>query len=327
MLSMWRIVTALLVCGFSGRASCIAIEGGQLFARDLAKADRAFATLDPSLVFSFAPVPGNQRVVSASDLEKWASDHGLQIAHAASVCFERVARIPDIREVADALRRAIGPDFEDLQLEVIDVCQCQVPAGRLEFPLAGASLPPSAHPETPVLWRGRLISADGAAYPVWARVRVLASIKALRAVTDLHARQVLTRRDLEEVNVSGSPLCSLQSGPLAGYEGKVMKISLARGSILRPEFVRTPSEIERGSLVQVEVVNGAARLSLEARAESAGNTGQIITLTNPAGAARFHAVITGPGRAEVVLSKGNSQGTAFLSEVSRPENAVVGRSF
>lgn len=319
---MWRFVApAVLACSL--HAGCIAVNETQLLARDLAEANTAFAALDPNLVFSYAPVLG-KRIISAADLEKWAADHGLQNVRASSTCFERAMKNLEREDVMGALKAAIGSDVEDLRLEVTDICPCKVPAGRLQFPLSGASLPPSAHPEIPVLWRGHLVGADGTTYSVWARVRAIASVRAVRALSDLHSQQTLSRKDLEEIRIPASPLRSPQG--VVSYEGKVMKVSLARGAVLQPEFVRTPSEVERGSLVTVEVVNGAARLALEARAETAGNTGQVVTLTNPVGAARFRASVTGPGRAQIVLSNQYGQ-NANSSTKTLPMAILTGRSF
>jgi flagella basal body P-ring formation protein FlgA len=61
-------------------------------------------------------------------------------------------------------------------------------------------------------------------------------------------------------------------------------------------------EVTRGSTVTVEVINGATRLELKARAESAGHIGETVVLTNPSGLSRFQATVTGPGTVEIALS-------------------------
>jgi flagella basal body P-ring formation protein FlgA len=325
---MWRIGLFVLAFACSLSAGCIGVSGGNLVASDLAKADPAFATLDPSLVFAYAPAPGSQRLVDASELEKWASEHGLQHLKTASACFERTAQELEPADVTAAIRNTLGEGLGRLRIDVVEICPCKVPKGKLDFTLAGASIPPVTHPEAAVLWRGQLIDPDGRSYPVWTRVRVVASVAVVRATRNLHQQHTLTAEDLEIARIDTSPLDFSTAAGIQAYAGKVMKTSLAKGAILQPQFVRAAYEVERGSLVAVDVVNGGARLALSARAEAAGDTGEIITLTNPAGAARFQALVTGPGRAEVVLSSPQSDRPASSSEHAALEpHTVAARSF
>lgn len=299
------------------------MDGSQITAGDLVKVSSEFAKLDSTLVFSFAPVIGSQRIIPATEIEQWAIEHDLGKIPVSSACFEKVnyELAPD--DLLRALKAAIGI-ADDLSVNVIEVCHCKVPAGRLEFPLSGASLPPIGHPETPVLWRGRLVAADGQPYPVWVRAQITASVVVVRAAKNLRSGQVLRREDLEEAKTSDSPLRVRAAETLAAYEGQIMNISVAHGVTLQGELVHRPSDVERGSLVQVEVVNGGAHLLLAARAETAGNKGDLITLINPTGAARFHANVTGPERAEISLSRERFQRATMAQE---PGNGVSGRSF
>jgi flagella basal body P-ring formation protein FlgA len=322
---MLRTIFVLTLFVSCAAAGCIAVDGPQITAGDLAKVSSEFAKLDSTLVFSFAPVIGTQRIIPATELEQWATEHELGKLSVSSACFERAdyELAPD--DIVRALKAAIGI-ADDLRIDVLEVCHCKVPTGRLEFPISGASLPPIGHPETPVLWRGRLVAADGHPYPVWVRTQVIASVVVVRAAKSLRSGQVLRREDLEEAKISDSPLRARGAETLAAYEGQIMNISVARGATLQRELVHRPSDVERGSLVQVEVVNGGAHLLLAARAETAGNKGDVITLINPTGATRFHASVTGPERAEISLSRERLQGAAMAQE-PQPGSSVSGRSF
>ncbi|HEX3681825.1 MAG TPA: flagellar basal body P-ring formation chaperone FlgA [Bryobacteraceae bacterium] len=321
---MFRIVFALTAIVSSAAAGCIAVDGAQITAGDLAKVSSEFTKLDAALVFSFAPVVGSQRIIPATELEEWATEHKLGKIHVSSACFDKANYELASDDILRALKAAIGV-ADDLRIDVLDVCQCKVPAGRLEFPISGASLPPIGHPESPVLWRGRLVAADGHPYPVWVRAQVTATIVAVRAAKKLRSGQILSREDLEEAKVSDSPLRVREAETLAAYEGQIINISVARGTVLQPELVHRPSDVERGSLVRVEVVNGGAHLLLAARAETTGNKGDVITLINPTGAARFHATVTGPERAQISLYRERLQGAAMAE--AQPGNSVSGRSF
>lgn len=324
---MWRVGLIVLTFACSMSAACIDVIGQDLLASDLAKADPAFASLDPGIVFSYAPALGASKFVSGAELEQWAAKHGLQVKPV-SACFARATQLLEPADVAAAVVKAITPDLENLQVDVVEVCPCKLPNGQLQFVSDGASTPTVTHPEAPVFWRGQLIDAQGRSYPVWARVRALASIPVVRAAKGLRQQHIVTREDLELTRIQASPLGLSPAAGIQGYVGKVMKMSLAQGAILKPDFVRTPYEVERGSLVSVDVVNGAAFLALKARAETAGNTGQMVTLMNPAGAARFQALVTGPGHAEVVLSALQADRSDLLSEKREPQAGTVGaRSF
>jgi flagella basal body P-ring formation protein FlgA len=308
-------------------AACIAVGGGKLTAGDLTKADTAFGALDASLVFSFAPAIGEQRTVTGGELAKWASEHGIQNVTVGAACFERAIQELNAKDIAAAVRTAIGPDVEDLQIDVVEICACKVPKGKLEFGLDGASPASLAHSDVPVLWRGQWMGEDGTTYPVWVRVRIVASVQVVRAVKDLRQQHILAAEDLQMVKIQASPLSFPRTASVQAYAGKAMKISLQRGAILRPDFVRAPNEVERGSLVTVEVTNGAAHLALRARAETAGNAGQIVTLTNPAGAARFQALVAGPGHAVVNLSAASLSRAEASNEDAVQAREALPRSF
>lgn len=313
---MLRACLSLLVFACSIQAACTAIQGREILAGDLAKIDTAFSKLNPAIAFSYAPAAGTQRIVTGSEIDKWAAMEGLEGVHSPEMCFERVAHAANRDDILHAIAELFGSGYEDLRIEVVEVCPCDIPAGRIELPLDGVSAPSAAHPETPVLWRGRVVSPDGTAYPIWARVRVLASITVIRAAETLRAGQAITRQELESVKITASPLAFRKLQTIAAYEGKIMNTSLVRGSILKPTLVHVPSDVERGSVVKVSVLSGSAHLALEARADTAGNVGQNITVTNPMGAARFQATVTGPGRAEIVLDREKSV-SPYLAPIAR----------
>lgn len=308
------------------QAGCIAIDRAQITAGDLAKADREFARLDPNLIFSFAPAIGGQRNVPAPEIESWAAQHGLGGAPRSAACFERTSRELSPEDIVEAVRTALGSGFEDLRIGVVDICNCKVPAGKLEFTRNGASLPPEKHPDTPVLWKGRLLAADGDVYPVWARIQILATVTVVRAARNLRPQQALRGEEIEEVKISASPLRFGQIQTAAAYAGKIVNTSIEQGTILEPKMVHVPLDVERGSLVRVEVVNGGTVLELDAKAETGGNLGEPIVLTNPAGAARFRAYVTGPGHAQVAVIGKSLAGETAIHE-SGPANTGSGRGF
>jgi flagella basal body P-ring formation protein FlgA len=299
---MLKFLLFLLACGASLQAACIAIEGDRIVGRDLARVDPVFSALSPDLYFSYAPPVGKQRIVSAKEFSGWASSSGLAFKGQVPVCFERTAYVLTAADAAAKIYQTFGQMFPGIKVDVVEVCRCNLPPGVLEFPPTGASAPPLGHSETPVLWRGSLISKAGMRYPIWVRVRILAEMTLVRAKENIRSQQVIEARQVETVRVTESPLRFAGMHTAATYIGKLAARSLPEGSYLDSQSVRMPSDVMRGDVVKVDVIDGATRLRLEARAETAGNIGDKVTLVNPSGFRRFQAVISGPGQAHITLS-------------------------
>jgi flagella basal body P-ring formation protein FlgA len=71
------------------------------------------------------------------------------------------------------------------------------------------------------------------------------------------------------------------------------------GAEVLPSLFAEVRSVARGEKVQVEVQSGAARLTIEGRAESAGDVGGTISVRNPQNGRLFSARVSGKGRAEV----------------------------
>lgn len=299
---MLKSLLFLVAFGASLHAGCITVEGDRIAGRDLTRFDPAFSALSPDLYFSYAPPVGKQRNVSATELSGWAASNGLAFKANVPVCFERTAYVLTPADAAAKIQQTFGQIFQGIKVDVVEVCKCNVPPGVLEFPLTGAAAPPLGHPEIPVLWRGQLVSRGGTRYPIWVRARVLAQMTLVRAKENIRSQQIIEANQVETVSVTESPIRFAGRQTAATYIGKLAARSLAEGSYLDSRSVRMPSDVMRGEVVQVDVIDGATHLQLEARADTAGNIGDKITLINPSGFRRFQAIISGPGHAHITLS-------------------------
>lgn len=308
------LLLLLMLCG-SLHAGCVAIEGDQILGRDLANAAPAFSSLNPDLYFSYAPAVGKQRTISRPELANWALSNGIQYAAHGPLCFERSAYNLTGADAAAKIRQAFGPRAEQVQVDVLDVCKCNLPPGKLEFSLRGVTAPPVGHPETPVLWRGQLVSKSGMPYPVWARVRVLSNITLVRAKENIRSQQIIQANQIEQVSATESPIRFPGAQDALTYIGKLATRSIPEGSYLDPQFIRVPPAVARGAVVRVDVIDGSTRLQLEARAETAGNMGDRITLTNPSGMRRFQATVSGPGHVQIILSPNGETETSAENKV------------
>jgi len=300
---MWRRLLVLpALSSVLSAASCIAVEGNEIAAKDVAKVDPAFAAVNPDLPFSYAPVIGAQRIISASDLAHWATRAGIKTTTSTGpACFERPAHNLSPAEIRTAIER-VFPESNLVRIDVLEICKCNIPVGRLDFTVDGAGAPPLGHPDVPVLWRGQIWPVSGSAYPVWARVRVLAKSTAVRLRHDLRAGELIPQEALEQVVITDSPVRLRRPDSAANYLGEIINRNARAGTYLDPSVVTPSPEVTRGATVTVEVVNGATRLELKARAETAGHTGDTVILTNPSGLGRFRAIVTGPGAVQIALS-------------------------
>jgi len=78
----------------------------------------------------------------------------------------------------------------------------------------------------------------------------------------------------------------------------------------RIRITRPPRDVERGAMVDVEVVSGGAVLKFQARAESGGETGQTVLVRNPVTKTCFSARVAGSGKATVDANNDNKSARA-----------------
>jgi flagella basal body P-ring formation protein FlgA len=134
-------------------------------------------------------------------------------------------------------------------------------------------------------------------------VRVLGNRNVVRALRNISAGAILNSQQLTSVPEQCNPFSVGDFETLSFYVGKSLTRSIISGSRLDPGLVQDPPAVRRGDKVQVAVVSGSARLELEALADAAGYAGDSILFKNPSGSRRFRALITGSGRAEIVLNR------------------------
>jgi len=89
------------------------------------------------------------------------------------------------------------------------------------------------------------------------------------------------------------------SVPGVSLAGMVPTRLIAAGSEIRPELLTRPNDVNRGDAVRVEVRSGAAHLALVGKAESAGRSGDFITVRNPSSNKTFRARIEDKGQVVV----------------------------
>ena len=138
--------------------------------------------------------------------------------------------------------------------------------------LAPEFKPQSAQNE--VLWRGYVRYGDDRQFPVWAKVRITATIDTSGGCCR-NSRRASRFKPIRSVSKAceDSPLDETLARSLDEVVGYFSKSSLRAGSPIRKTQIERPPDVARGDLVVVQVFAGGAYLKLEGRAESAGVNG------------------------------------------------------
>ncbi len=284
-------------------ADCVPIAHDKIVARDLAGVIPVFGSLDPETVIGFAPFPGVQRVLSSRELLMLARRQGLETDTAIpSVCVQRAVRPIDRGEMNAALVAALG--VADANLNLLGFSNQLIPAGHLEFAVAGLNKPPADAPDTPVIWRGRLVYDGNRSLAVWAKVRITVKRSAVVAAERIPAGTAI-RPDQLKLNATVQfPFSGPYLDSISQAAGRVARQNLPAGQRIAPASLAEPTQILQGERVHVHVVDGQATLSLEAFAQSAGSKGDVIVLRNPATGKSFRGVVEDKGRVIVRSSEG-----------------------
>ena len=209
-------------------AECVPIAHDKIIARDLAGMIPVFGSLDPETVIGFAPFPGVQRILSSRELLMLARRQGLEAdATIPSVCVERAARPIDRGEMNAALVAALG--VADASLELLGFSNQAVPAGHLEFAIAGLNKPPTDAPEAAVIWRGRLVYDGTRSLAVWAKVRITVQRLAVIASQRIPAGTTLRPEQLKISQIVQFPFSGPTLDSISQVAGKIVRQTVAAG--------------------------------------------------------------------------------------------------
>jgi flagella basal body P-ring formation protein FlgA len=284
-----------------GASGCIAIEGERILARDLAQSLPAFSTVPADTQIGYAPVPGVKRFFYTPELQRLAARYHLTLSQDAEVCIERVLEPLRPEAVVEAMKKALGAP--EARIEVVELSRFPVPRGEIEF--ARSALPPAAL--TPVIWRGIIHYAGGRRFAIWARVKIRVPTTQIIAVEAIPSGRPVAAGQIKLEKCELYPSGKSDPPSLDQVIGRIPRNPIAAGAAVTPDLLDAPKEVESGDLVQVEVRSGAARLSLEGRAQSAGSHGQAISIRNLATGKSFSARVVDKDR---VLLNAALPGTA-----------------
>ena len=195
-------------------------------------------------------------------------------------------------EVAlDSMRKA----YPGAKLEIVEMSRFPVPEGEVFFPASGLQRSASS----PLLWRGYVNYGSDRKFSIWARVNLIVRATRVLATESLRAGQLIRPEQIRVEQYEGPPLDPGFAATADQVEGRMLRGFIAAGSALKTANLEAPREITRGEVVTVEVHNGAAHLTMQARAESSGRRGETVQLLNESSGKHFRATVEGVGRAVV----------------------------
>jgi flagella basal body P-ring formation protein FlgA len=295
-----RLIVVLILATLSARAACISVPSDRILARHLSGAAPFFQGLDPETPVGFAPMPGTQRILPGRELIRLALRHGVDVTPGSVIpdlCVQRETHVISRDEMKAALFAALG--IADADVELMEFTSQALPPGRLEFHRDTLNKPPLSAPESPVIWRGRLIYDGQHSAVVWARVRITVERPLLIAAEEIPAGSVIRANQVKITSGRQFPFSTQSMDSSEQVIGKVARRTIAAGQRIVPGALDASKEVARGEKVHVRVVDGLATLSFEGIAESAGKKGESILVHNPASGRNFRAIIEEKGKVVV----------------------------
>jgi flagella basal body P-ring formation protein FlgA len=270
-------------------ASCLVLapEADRITAGDLVPHWPALAAIPGGTPLGFAPAPGAQRVYRSGELSRLAARYGLVAPGVDAICVERPAVPLDRSQLLAAMQRSLPA----ARIEIVEFSRVRAPAGTIEFPRTG--LQPGGR------WYGFIRYGGERRFPVWARVLLTVPVSQVVAVEALRTGHPVTAAQVRLETRVGEPLRGNAVVALEEVVGKIPLRAFAAGTVLTRNLFAEPPEVARGDVVRVTVVQGAARLELQAMAEAEGRRGDRISLRNPSSGKRFRAKVMGKGWAAI----------------------------
>jgi flagellar basal body P-ring formation protein FlgA len=278
---------------------CEIIANDRIFAEDLAQVLPAFSTKIPGdAVIGFSPAPGARRIFNSLELRRIGAPYGVSVAADAEACFEwSLQTLTD-----DGVRAAIRDSLQSpgARIDVLAISRTQAPAGKLSFPLSGLLASTLSGPDTPVTWRGEVIYHGSRKFSIWARVKIAATMTRVVATQPILPGQTVAANQVRVETYDDFPLRNDIARNLEEVVGRMSRRPIRAGlPVFRVDLIE-PLEVQRGDLVDVTAIQGAAQLRMPALAENQGRQGDTISLRNPRTGRIFRARIEGKDKALVM---------------------------
>jgi len=285
---MIPVLPILLAVAVSEPGQCQIIDRENILVRDVAAIVPAFSQLPADFNLGFAPLSGEPRIFRGVDLQNIAKNRGVELVAPPDICFKRRTFVPSTDQIREAMNAGLG--IPNVKIEITSSSQHAAPSGDLVFPRDGLQYTEN---QKDLLWRGYVRYGEDQRFGVWAKARILAAMTRVVATTNLPAGKLIQAGQVRLENVEDSPLDEMTVRSLDEVIGFLPKTQLRPAAAIRKTQIERPPDVARGDVVTVHVFEGAAHISLEARAEQAGVKGSMILVRNPSSGKDFRAQVTG----------------------------------
>jgi flagella basal body P-ring formation protein FlgA len=268
---------------------CQAIDRDYILGRDIAVIVPAFSQLPGDFNLGFVPLTGEPRILKGIDLQNIAKNRGVALTDVpADVCFKRATFVPGTDQIRQAMIASLG--IPNAKIEIGSSSQHPAPAGEIVFPREGLQFIES---QKDLLWRGYVRYGEARHFDIWAKVRITAMMTRVVAAANIPSGKPIQATQLRLETIEDSPLDETIVRDLPDAVGFLAKTPLRKAAVIRKNQIEPQPDVERGDLVTVYVFEGAAHLSLEARAQQSGAVGAMILVRNPTSGKDFRAQVTG----------------------------------
>jgi flagella basal body P-ring formation protein FlgA len=296
---------ALLLLGWTAALAaaqepvCRAVAGDRIFAKDLAGAIPAFASVPPETPIGTAPLPGSRRTFHFAEIASLARRYTVALPAETEACFEWAMAPLDRAKVLEAMKASL--QAPDSVIEIAELATNRVPPGRIEFPRDHLA-PPATDQHAPVLWRGDVVYGDNRRFAIWARVDIKVPCNRLIATELLKAGEPIDGSHLRMTASTCFPSSNGNNPTIESVSGMIPIRYVAAGGEVHPELLVAANDVNRGDLIEIEVLSGAARVAFTGQAMSGGRIGDSIAVRNPDSKKIFQARVSGKDKATVQAS-------------------------
>jgi flagella basal body P-ring formation protein FlgA len=171
----------------------------------------------------------------------------------------------------------------------------------VSFPISGLLASTLTGPDTPVTWRGDVLYQGSRKFSIWARVKVSATMTRVVATQLVLPGQTVAPGQVRIETYDDFPLRNDIARNLEEVVGRMSRRPLREGlPVFRSDLIE-PFQVQRGDLVDVTAIAGAAQLHTSAISEAQGRQGEMITLKNARSGKTFRARIEGKDKALVLV--------------------------
>ncbi len=281
-----------LLFALSAPPACHAIQNEMILARDVAAVVPGFAQVAGDFHLGYVSSTGAPRNFRGTDLQRIAKNQGVDILDLPDVCFALQTFIPQPEDIRTAIRQTLADvaGIASARIEVSASSQHPAPFGKLIFPRTGMQQPSGSQPE--IMWRGYVHHSDGD-FPVWARVRVVANMTRVVATANIPTGRPIQKNQVRLESCEDSLLDEATARNLDEVIGYVPKSFLRANLPIRRTQLASLPDVAKGTLVDVEVFAGAARLVVKGKAQSDGFKGSTILVRNLSSGKDFRARVAG----------------------------------